>query len=183
MCDNDRSCPTTTELGPSSEFFSFSSPCRSSSSLRSRAGHSRPREFGRGSEVQALDARSWRMPFAPADRYQRVDGHDPGLQRRVDRRAFHDRRSPAFDRPTPDGANPAAFVERAAEGIHDPSQQRLPDRDVHDPVGAAHDLSCPDLHAVLEHDDADPVPVEFQGQPEPPGLELNDLLCADGGQP
>jgi len=39
------------------------------------------------------------------------------------------------------------------------------------------------LHAVLEHDDADPVPVEFQGQPEPPGLELNDLLCADGGQP
>lgn len=97
--------------------------------------------------------------------------------------AFHDRRSPAFDRPTPDGANPAAFVERAAEGIHDPSQQRLPDRDVHDPAGAAHDLSCPDLHAVLEHDDADPVPVEFQGQPEPPGLELNDLLCADGGQP
>ena len=121
--------------------------------------------------------------LAPADRYQRVDGHDPGLQRRVDRRAFHDRRSPAFDRPTPDGANPAAFVERAAEGIHDPSQQRLPDRDVHDPAGAAHDLSCPDLHAVLEHDDADPVPVEFQGQPEPPGLELNDLLCADGGQP
>lgn len=24
--------------------------------------------------------------LAPADRYQRVDGHDPGLQRRVDRR-------------------------------------------------------------------------------------------------
>lgn len=74
MCDNDRSCPTTTELGPSSEFFSFSSPCRSSSSLRSRAGHSRPREFGRGSEEQALDARSWRMPFATAERIYRCLG-------------------------------------------------------------------------------------------------------------
>ena len=74
MCDNDRSCPTTTELGPSSEFFSFSSPCRSSSSLRSRAGHSRLREFGRGSEVQALDARSWRMPFATAERIYRCLG-------------------------------------------------------------------------------------------------------------
>src|SRR4029078_1927490 len=64
------------------------------------------------------------LALAAADRDERVDGLDNGLARRVDRLADDDARGDALDRAGLGRVDRALVVERAAERVDDPAQQR-----------------------------------------------------------
>ena len=75
------------------------------------------------------------LALATADRDQRVDRLDTGLDRRVDRLADDDAGGDALDRAGGLGADRPLVVERTAERVDDTTEQRGTDRDLDDATG------------------------------------------------
>ena len=76
----------------------------------------------------------------------------------------------------------ALAVDRLAEGVDDPAEQAVADRHREDAAGGLDGLALLDVVAVAEHDGADRVLVEVQGQADGAVLELEQLVDADVGQ-
>ena len=80
------------------------------------------------------------------------------------------------------GDRPLA-VERTAERIDDPAEQRRPDRHAHDVAGAAHRVAGLDRIDIVQQDAADPVAFEHLGEAELSLVEAQQFIEPDVGQP
>ena len=104
------------------------------------------------------------LALAAADRDQRVDRLDAGLDRRVDRLADDDARGDALDGPPRGRCDRALVVERAAERVDHPTDERLADRDLGHAAGRLDGVAFLDRPCVPEDDRADRLLLEVQGE-------------------
>ncbi len=100
------------------------------------------------------------LPFA--DRNERVDRADAGLQRLLDGLTLHDRRSDVLDRPKARRLDLTLAVDRLAERIDDASQHDFADRYRGDATGAPHAVAFFDLRVRAHDHDADVVLFEVE---------------------
>ncbi len=115
------------------------------------------------------------LALAAADRDQRVDGLDAGLDRRIDRLAHDDAGGDALDRAVLGRGDRALVVERAPERVHDPPEQRLADGHLHDASRRLDGVTFLDRRGVAEDDRADRLLLEVQGEAHHPVRELEHL--------
>ena len=113
------------------------------------------------------------------DRHQRVDGLQPGLHRLVHRAAWHDAGRLDIDARPGDIGQRALAVDRLAERINDAAEESAPDRHIDDGVGAFDGVPLADVGVVAEHDDADIVALEVEGQALFAVRELDQLAGLD----
>ena len=123
------------------------------------------------------------LALAPTDRRHRVDGLDAGLQRLVHGLAAHD--PGRLDlHPAQLGADQVALaVDGLAEGVDDTAEHAVADRHREDAAGRLDGLALLDLVDVAEHDGADRVLVEVEGEADRAVLELQQLVDGGVGQP
>ena len=125
------------------------------------------------------------LALAAADRGHGVDGLDPGLQRLVHGLAA--RRCPAPG-PRAGGSRWSAIgalaVDRLAERVHDPAEQRVADRHRQDAPGRPDRAAPPRWRVDLPRTTA-PIGllVEVEGEAERAVLELEQLVDRGHGQP
>jgi hypothetical protein len=103
--------------------------------------------------------------LSAADRYHRVDGFEPGLQRFFHRLAVDDTGSDRFDRQIGIGDDVAFSVDGIAERVNHAADHRLPDGHAHDASGALDGVAFTDLLRVAEEHRADLVFFQVQRQP------------------
>ena len=123
------------------------------------------------------------LALAAADRDQGIDGLDAGLDRRIDRLADDDAGRDALDRPGGRRRDRTLVVERAAEGVHDPAEQPLPDGHLDDAAGRLDRVAFLDRGGVAEDDRADRLLLEVQGHAHHPARELEHLGRQGAVQP
>ncbi len=119
------------------------------------------------------------LALAAADRNHRVDGLEPRLQRLFDGLPVDDARGQALDRVVLGGSDRALAVDRQAQGVHDPAQNRGADRHRHDPSGALALIAFLQLLVVAEEHDADVVFLEVEGQTGDVVRKLDQLTGHD----
>ena len=95
----------------------------------------------------------------------RVDRLDAGLERLVDRLALGDAGRLPLERPAVGRLDHPAAVERAAERIDDPADERLAAGHREQLAGAADLVALLDLEVVAEDDDADRALLEVEDLP------------------
>ena len=122
------------------------------------------------------------LPLAPPDGDQRVDGLDAGLHRLVHRLATGDARGLDLHAAPGDAGERALAVDRLAQGVDHPAQQAVADRHVEDAAGGPHHLALFDVGHLAEHDRADRLLVEVEGQAQGAVLELEHLVHRRVGQ-
>ena len=103
---------------------------------------------------------SSRWPFA--DRDQRVDRADAGLQRLLDALALDDAGRAVLDRAVLLGFDRPFAVDRRAERVDDAAEQRFADRDRDDAAGAANLIAFLDVGVGAHDRDADVVLFEVE---------------------
>ena len=121
--------------------------------------------------------------LAAAEREQRIDYDEPGLDRLRHQIPVDDRRRRALDRLqrlARDGTFP---VERAAERIDDAAEQRRPHRGADDVAEAAHRVAGLHRIGVVEQDAAHPVAFEHLDEAELPLVETQEFVEADVRHP
>ena len=123
------------------------------------------------------------LALAAADRDERVDRLDAGLDRRVDRLADDDARGDALDRAGRRRDDRALVVERATERVDDAAEQRRADRDLDDAAGRLDRVAFLDRVGVAEDDRADRLLLEVEGHAHHPARELEQLGRQRAGQP
>jgi hypothetical protein len=123
------------------------------------------------------------LALAPAEREQGVHHHQPGLHRLGHEIALDDRRRGALDRQARLGLDGALAVERSAERIHDPSQQRLADRHLDDLAGAEHLVTRLDIGRGVQKDAADQVRVQDPREPDLAACEPQHFVQPHIAQP
>ncbi len=122
------------------------------------------------------------LALAAADRNQRVDDLESGLQRHGDRGPVHDRHSRAFDRQARACEHSSFAVEWQSERIDDTPQQPVADRHVHDPARSPDFVARVHLPVVAEHDDADLLFVYVEGDARHAAAQGEQLVEADPGE-
>ena len=122
------------------------------------------------------------LALAAPDRGLRVDGLDAGLQRLADALPLHHRRRLQFQRAAGVGLDVALSVDRLAERVDHPAEERVADRHRQHLAGALDLLALFDLLEVAEDHRADAVLVEVQRDAEHPAGELEELLRHHRGQ-
>ncbi len=115
------------------------------------------------------------LALAAADRDHRVDRLDAGLERLLHRLALDDAGRLELDRARLVGLDRPLAVERLAERVHDPADERVADRDAHDLAGALDRLALADLLPVAEERHADVPLLEVEGDTGDAVLELERL--------
>src|SRR4029079_6341456 len=120
------------------------------------------------------------LALAAADREQRVDRLDAGLDRRVDRLADDDARGDALTGAADRGGDRALVVERPAQRVDDAAEERLADRDLDDATRRLGRVAFLDLGRAAEDDRADRLLLEVEGHPEDVAREL-EQLAREGG--
>ena len=118
------------------------------------------------------------LALATADRGHRVDRLDAGLQRLVHGLAAHDARRLDLDAALDAADDVAPTVDRLAEGVDDAAEHRVADGDAEDAAGGLDGLALLDAVGVAEHDGADRLLVEVQGEADGAVLELEQLVDA-----
>ena len=111
-----------------------------------------------------------------ADRRHGVDGLDAGLQRLVHRLTADDARRLHLEAARVLGVDGALAVDRLAEAVDDPADERVTDGDREDPAGALDRAAFLDVAGAPEHHRADRLFVEVQRETEHPALELEHLV-------
>ena len=120
------------------------------------------------------------LALAAADRRHRVDGLDAGLQRLIDRLPPRDAGGLELDRPSLGGGDRPLAVERIAERIDDPADHGVADRHLEQGAQRPHLVAFLDFEVVAQHDDADRVLFEVEGQAAHLGTaELDHLAVHD----
>ncbi len=123
------------------------------------------------------------LALALADRDQRVDGADAGLQRLLDGLALHDGRRDVLDRAKARRRDVALAVERLAERVDHAAEQRFADRHRRDAAGAPNARAFLDVDVGAHDHDADVVLFEVERDALQPVLELHELRRANAAQP
>ena len=120
------------------------------------------------------------LALAFADRDQRVDGADTGLERLLNALALNHGRGDVFDRAILVRFDRTFAVDRIAERIDDAAEQRMPDRDRDDAPGALDLLAFFDLRIGAEDDDADVVLFEIEDDALHAVFELDQFRLLNG---
>src|SRR5438552_8524022 len=115
------------------------------------------------------------LALAAADRRDRVDDLDPGLDRRVDVLPSDDARRHDVHRTELLQGDLALAVERAAERIDDAAHELRPDAGLDDPAGRADLAALLDAGVVAEDDRAHGVLFEVEGEAEDVLAEVEQL--------
>ena len=123
------------------------------------------------------------LALAAAEREQRIDDDETGLNRLGHEIAVDDRRRRALDRFQRVGGDGPLPVERATERIDDAAEQCRPHRHAHHIARAAHRIAGLDRVHVVQQDAADPVAFEHLGEAELSLVEAQQLVEPDVGQP
>src|SRR5580700_274010 len=97
-----------------------------------------------------------------ADRNQRVDRADAGLQRLFDGLPLHDARRDVFDGAEAVGLDRAFAIDWLTQRVDNAAQERLADRNRGNPPGAAHAIALFDLDVRAHDHDADVILFEVQ---------------------
>ena len=136
------------------------------------------------------DGRLARLPIAQdqfalatADRNERIDGDQAGLQRHGHGRAVHDGRGGALDGQAIACSQPAPFIERPAQRVDDTAQQPFAHGHIHDPARALDLIARLQVPVVAEQHDADFVLVDIERDAEHAAGKFEQLLGARAGQP
>jgi len=104
------------------------------------------------------------LALAAADRDHRVDGLEAGLHRLADRLADDDARGLRLDLAGHRRGDRALPVDRAAERVDDAADHRRTHRDLEHAGGAADLVALLELEVIAEHDGADVVLFEVEGE-------------------
>ncbi len=115
------------------------------------------------------------LALAAADRRDRVDDLDAGLDRRVHVLARDDAGRHDVDRAELFRDDLTLAVERAPEGIDDAADELRPDTGLHDPAGGADLAALLDAGVVAKDDRAHGVLFEVEGEPEDVLAEVEEL--------
>src|SRR5699024_9309911 len=116
------------------------------------------------------------LALTTPDRCQRVDGVVARLQRLLAHLADDDRGRLQCQRPGAYGLNDDQPVQRAAQRVHDPTEESVTDRDGKDLAGTVHRLAFFDTGEVTEDDDTDLPGFEVLRQPQRAVLEPQQLV-------
>ena len=119
------------------------------------------------------------LALAAADRNERVERLEAGLDRLVDRLARDDAGRLDLDALALVGHDRALAVDRVAEAVDDAAEQALADRHVDDGLGAADGVALADRRIGAEDDDADIVGLEVQRHALDAVAELDHLAGLD----
>src|SRR6266545_1216161 len=123
------------------------------------------------------------LTLTPADRRHGVDRLDARLQRLLDALAGHHVRRQELQLPELLVLDVAQPVDRLAERVDHPAEERVPDRYRQHPAGALDPLALLDTGGVAEHHDADLAHIEVQRDTEGAVVELQQLVGHRRGQP
>src|SRR5262249_46496299 len=104
------------------------------------------------------------LALAAADRHHGIDRLDPGLKRLFHRLAREDAGGLDLDPPSMRALDWALAIDRVAERIDDPADERLADRNIHDAPGALDGRALFDLARVPEERRPDVVRLEVEDQ-------------------
>ena len=115
------------------------------------------------------------LALPAADRGQRVDRLDPGLQRLFDRLPADDAGRLELERAPLVRLDGALAVEGGPKGIDHAAEQGFAHRDAHDVAGAANGLALLHVHPLSEERRADVVLLEVERDPDDAVLELESL--------
>ena len=115
------------------------------------------------------------LALAAADRRHGVDRLDPGLHRLVDRLAVGDPGGGRLDQSVELGDDRALVVDRLAQRVDHPADQRLADRDAEELAGRGDRLAFVDVGVFAEDDHADRRLFEVERQTLDAVLELDHL--------
>ena len=115
------------------------------------------------------------LALAAADGDHAVDGLDAGLQRHLDGLAPGNAGGDDFERAAKLGLDRAAAVERAAQRIHHPADERLADGHAEQPAGGADLLALHHVEEVAQHHGADRVLFQVEHQAHGAAREFEHL--------
>src|SRR5581483_2582254 len=122
------------------------------------------------------------LTLTAADRDHRVNRLDASLHGCVDRFAINHAGCDALQGPRLRGGDRALAVDRLTKRVHHSTDQGVADRDLHNAPGASYLVALGDLEVVAEHDGADRVLFEVQGDAHDPVREFQQLACHYGGE-
>src|SRR6266550_4605634 len=119
------------------------------------------------------------LALAASDGNHGVDGLDPGLERRVDRLARDHPGCHLLDRRELFGFDRALAVDRFAERVHHPADERIAHRHLDDLAGGPDLVAFFDALIGPEDDRADRILLEVERDAADPALEFEQLegLC------
>ena len=137
---------------------------------------------GRDRRLACLAVADDELTLATADGCHRVDDLDACLQWFENLLPRDDARCLDLETAVYGLAERAFPVDRLAKGVHDASQQRVADRHRQDPAGRADHLALVEAVHRSQHDRADRLLVEVEGEAYGPVLELEQLVDSSPGQ-
>jgi hypothetical protein len=138
-------------------------------------GHEHAVLVDRDRRLAGLAVADDELALAAADRDHRVDRLDAGLQRLVHRLARDHARGLELGGPRVVGVDLALAVERIAERVDDPAQQRVADRGLQQSAVAPDRVTLDDPLPRAEQHGADVVGLEVQREPGHPVRQLEHL--------
>src|SRR5450759_3267076 len=115
------------------------------------------------------------LALAAADRDQRVDGLDAGLDGRIDRLAGDDAGGDPLGRPDLRGRDGPLVVEGAPKRVHNAPEQRRADGNLHDPARGLDDVAFLDRGRVAQDHGAHRLLGPVQGHAHDAAGELQEL--------
>ncbi len=122
------------------------------------------------------------LALAATDGDHGVDGLDPGLDRGVHRLADDDAGGDPLDRTEGIGLDGALAVQRVAERVDHPTDERIADRDLDHPAGGLDLVALLQAGVVAQDQGADRLLLEVEGHPHHPARELEQLRGEGPGQ-
>ena len=133
----------------------------------------------RQSRLAGLAVADDQLALAPPDRDHRIDRFQSGRHRLVDGPPRDDARRLHIRDGTGGGVHRPFVVDRISERVHNPAQQGVSDRNVHDGFGPFDRVAFADVPVVAEYDDADIVGLEIERHPSDAARELNHFAGLD----
>ena len=116
--------------------------------------------------------------LAAADRNERIDDDDAGLQRHGDKSAIHDRPGGAFDGQTQAGGDRPLAIEWPTQRVDDASDQSIAHRHVHHATRAFDLIARVQVLAFAKKHDADFVRIDVERDAEQIAGKLHQLIKA-----
>jgi len=132
--------------------------------------------------LSGLTVTNDQFTLAATNRNHRIDGHDPGLQRLIDRFARDDARSDLFDRIRLGRSDRALAVHRLSQRIDHAPKQRFADGNRKQFSGGARFGALLEVRNVAETDYADSVFFEIQCDPHDAAGKGHHLIIHDLGE-
>ena len=132
----------------------------------------------RDGRLAGLPVAQDQFALAAADRNERIDDDQAGLQRHGHGRAVHDGRGGALDGQAIAGSDRPPVIERPAERVDDAAQQPFADGHIHDAAGALDLVARLQVPVVAEQHDADFVLVDIERDAEHAAGKFEQFLGA-----